>query len=78
MSTSSSSGHAVVDRDAWLSARREHLDREKDLTRERDALSAARRDLPWLEITADYRFPLGVSHSATCSTVVASSSSTTS
>jgi len=56
MSTSSGNGHAVLDRDDWLSARRDHLDREKQFTRERDALSAARRDLPWLEITADYRF----------------------
>lgn len=55
MSTSST-GHPVVDQEAWLDARRDHLEQEKAFTRERDALSAARRDLPWLEITTDYRF----------------------
>jgi predicted dithiol-disulfide oxidoreductase (DUF899 family) len=56
MATSPTDGHAVVDRSTWLDARRDHLEREKELTRQRDELSAARRELPWLEITADYRF----------------------
>ena len=29
----------IVDRDGWLAARRELLAREKDLTRQRDALN---------------------------------------
>ena len=56
MATSSTSDHPVVDREAWLDSRRAFLDREKQFTRERDALTAARRDLPRLEITDDYRF----------------------
>ncbi|MCY4502509.1 MAG: DUF899 family protein, partial [Alphaproteobacteria bacterium] len=48
--------HPVVSREAWLAARKEVLDREKALTRERDALATARRALPWVEVTEDYRF----------------------
>ncbi len=46
----------VVDRDEWLAARVAHLEQEKAFTRQRDELSRQRRDLPWLEITTDYRF----------------------
>lgn len=46
----------VVDREAWLAARRAHLDEEKAFTRQRDELSRKRRELPWLEITEDYQF----------------------
>jgi predicted dithiol-disulfide oxidoreductase (DUF899 family) len=46
----------VVPRDAWLRARTALLEREKALTRERDALNAARRRLPMVEVTTDYRF----------------------
>ncbi len=48
--------HAVVDAAEWTEARLAFLDQEKEFTRQRDALSAARRELPWTEITADYRF----------------------
>jgi predicted dithiol-disulfide oxidoreductase (DUF899 family) len=48
--------HPVVDVDAWRAARLAHLEKEKEFTRARDALSAARRGLPWLEVTVDYRF----------------------
>ena len=48
--------HPIVSREAWLEARKALLDREKALTRERDALAAARRSLPWVEVTEDYRF----------------------
>jgi predicted dithiol-disulfide oxidoreductase (DUF899 family) len=47
---------AVVSREMWLEAQQEHLKLEKELTRERDAVSAARRELPWLEITESYEF----------------------
>lgn len=56
MTTRSEAGHAVLDRDGWLEAQRAHLAREKELTRLRDAVSAERRALPWLEITEAYEF----------------------
>jgi predicted dithiol-disulfide oxidoreductase (DUF899 family) len=40
----------------WLAARRALLDREKELTRARDALGAARRRLPMVRLEKDYRF----------------------
>lgn len=46
----------IVDRDVWLTARTELLAREKDLTRQRDALNVARRELPMVEITEQYTF----------------------
>jgi predicted dithiol-disulfide oxidoreductase (DUF899 family) len=46
----------IVTRDEWLRERRELLAREKELTRSRDALSTARRELPMVEIEKDYVF----------------------
>jgi predicted dithiol-disulfide oxidoreductase (DUF899 family) len=46
----------IVDRDTWLTARKELLAEEKAMTRQRDALSATRRALPMVEMTKDYRF----------------------
>ena len=46
----------VVPRETWLRARLDLLAREKELTRERDALNADRRRLPMVEVTTDYRF----------------------
>jgi predicted dithiol-disulfide oxidoreductase (DUF899 family) len=46
----------IVSRDEWLAARTALLEQEKQLTRQRDALSAARRRLPMVEITKPYRF----------------------
>ena len=43
-------------RDEWLAARKELLDEEKRLTRERDALNVRRRELPMVEITKPYAF----------------------
>jgi predicted dithiol-disulfide oxidoreductase (DUF899 family) len=40
----------------WLVARKELLVREKELTRQRDALNADRRRLPMVEIDKDYVF----------------------
>ena len=48
--------HPVVSRDAWLAAHKELLAREKALTRERDALCAARRELPWVKVDKAYVF----------------------
>lgn len=54
--------HEVVSQAAWLDARKALLMREKAFTRERDALSEAKRALPWVRIDKDYRFqaPEGV------------------
>lgn len=51
----------VVNRDEWLSARLELLEKEKELTRMRDRLSAERRKLPWMKIEKPYEFesPMG-------------------
>ena len=46
----------IVSRDQWLEARMELLNREKALTRERDALTASRRALPWVKLEKDYVF----------------------
>jgi predicted dithiol-disulfide oxidoreductase (DUF899 family) len=46
----------VVTREEWLTARKELLAREKELTRARDALNAERRRLPMVEIDKEYMF----------------------
>jgi predicted dithiol-disulfide oxidoreductase (DUF899 family) len=46
----------VVSRDAWIAARKEHLAKEKALTRLRDELSEERRRLPWVEVETEYVF----------------------
>ena len=46
----------IVSTDAWREARLTLLEREKEFTRARDALSAARRQLPKVRIARDYRF----------------------
>ncbi|MDQ2839711.1 MAG: DUF899 domain-containing protein [Acidobacteriota bacterium] len=46
----------VVTRAEWLTARQELLAKEKENTRQRDALSAKRRKLPMVEIEKDYVF----------------------
>ena len=46
----------ITSREDWLEARRELLEKEKVFTRERDALSVERRNLPMVKIEKDYRF----------------------
>ncbi|WBB78689.1 DUF899 domain-containing protein [Micromonospora sp. WMMD882] len=46
----------VVSRDEWLVEREKLLVREKQLTRERDAVSALRRELPMVRIDKTYTF----------------------
>ncbi len=46
----------VVSRDEWLAARKQHLIKEKELTRLRDQLSAERRNLPWVTLEKSYVF----------------------
>jgi len=48
--------HAVVSQGEWLEARKTLLAKEKEFTHRRDALSAARRDLPWVKIDKAYVF----------------------
>ena len=46
----------VVSQAEWLAARKRLLAREKDYTRQRDELSAARRELPWVKVETPYNF----------------------
>jgi predicted dithiol-disulfide oxidoreductase (DUF899 family) len=46
----------IVSQDEWLAARKALLAKEKAFTKERDALSAARRDLPMVRVEKPYAF----------------------
>src|SRR6266436_3575114 len=46
----------VVSPEQWLVARKELLAKEKELSRQRDALNAERRRLPMVEIDKQYAF----------------------
>ena len=46
----------VVSRDEWVGARKALLVKEKELTRQRDALNAERRMLPMVKIDKQYVF----------------------
>ena len=46
----------VVSRDEWLNARKNLLAKEKQLTRDHDAIAAERRQLPWVKIEKNYLF----------------------
>ncbi len=48
--------HKVVTRDEWLASRKALLAKEKEFTRARDALSAERRELPWVKVEEPYAF----------------------
>jgi predicted dithiol-disulfide oxidoreductase (DUF899 family) len=48
--------HRVVSHEDWIEARRRHLAREKELTRLRDQLARARRELPWEKVEQHYVF----------------------
>ena len=56
----------IASRDEWRAARAQLLAKEKELTRQRDALSAERRNLPMVEIEKDYVLdgPAGAVHLA--------------
>jgi len=49
-------GHMTGTRDAWLAARLELLEAEKDLTRRSDDVARRREALPWVRVDKDYRF----------------------
>jgi predicted dithiol-disulfide oxidoreductase (DUF899 family) len=46
----------IVSQDEWLAARKQHLIKEKELTRLRDELSRQRRELPWVRVDKRYVF----------------------
>jgi predicted dithiol-disulfide oxidoreductase (DUF899 family) len=46
----------VVSRAEWIAARKELLAKEKEFTRQRDAVSAQRRKLPWVKVDKEYIF----------------------
>jgi predicted dithiol-disulfide oxidoreductase (DUF899 family) len=48
--------HRIVSPEEWLTARKELLKREKELTRLYDQLRAERSELPWTEVTKQYVF----------------------
>ena len=46
----------IVSETEWLVARKDLLTQEKQFNRQRDALSAARRNLPWVKVDQEYVF----------------------
>src|SRR6202166_1167945 len=48
--------HKVLAGEQWIEARRQLLIKEKEFTKARDALSRARRDLPWERVEKSYLF----------------------
>ena len=46
----------IVTRESWLKARRDLLDREKELTRLRDQVTRERQELPWVKVEKNYSF----------------------
>src|SRR5450631_326165 len=48
--------HAIVSQDEWLAARKALLAKEKEFSKARDQLSAARRALPWVKVEKNYVF----------------------
>lgn len=48
--------HPTATREAWLAARLELLEAEKDFTRRSDELARRRQALPWVKVDKTYRF----------------------
>src|SRR5436853_1724075 len=46
----------IVSAEEWNAARDQLLIKEKEVTRARDALAAARRRMPWMAVEKQYRF----------------------
>ncbi|RED54385.1 DUF899 domain-containing protein [Aestuariispira insulae] len=46
----------IAEQQEWLKARLALLEKEKQLTRDRDEISRLRRELPWVAVKEDYRF----------------------
>ena len=64
----------VVSQEEWLAGRKELLVKEKQLTRQSDALAAERQNLPWVKVEKQYVFdtPKGKKKLGICSTAAAS------
>src|SRR5215471_17841962 len=56
MTTTNIAHPRIASREEWLAARKELLAREKEATRARDAISAARRRMPMVKIDKDHVF----------------------
>jgi len=56
MTTRTAAQTKVVSKEKWLEARKELLAEEKKFTRQRDALSAKRREMPWVKVEKNYVF----------------------
>jgi predicted dithiol-disulfide oxidoreductase (DUF899 family) len=54
--TATEVNHNVVSAEEWLTARKAHLEKEKELTRQRDELSRQLRELPWVRVEKNYVF----------------------
>src|SRR5262245_47194181 len=54
--TNPAAKHKVVSREEWLKQRIALLAKEKELMRERDAIAAKVRDLPWVKVSKSYTF----------------------
>ena len=52
----------------WEAARQELLVKEKELTRARDAMAAARRRMPWMAVEKEYAFEGPDGPARACST----------
>lgn len=48
--------HEVVSREEWFELRAKTLQKEKEITRQRDAVTAEIRQLPWIRMDKDYTF----------------------
>ena len=48
--------HPIVSRAEWLAASKRLLQKEKELTRQQDALAVERRNLPWVRLEKPYVF----------------------
>jgi predicted dithiol-disulfide oxidoreductase (DUF899 family) len=56
MTTETPTTHNVVSQAEWIAAGNALLKKEKEFTKARDAMSAARRDLPWVKVDTNYVF----------------------
>lgn len=46
----------IVSREEWIEARKQLLEKEKALTRQRDQVNAELRQLPWVKVDKEYTF----------------------
>ena len=53
---SAATHHAIVNSATWLTARKELLEMEKQLTRQTDEVARKRKALPWVKIEKNYLF----------------------